>query len=385
MMRRLLLLPIFLFCLFGAAAFAAAAGDNASPQTRLDSIKAERARLAEVRQQLDRQLGELGRELHTLDTALAEASAARQQVADQVKDANDRLQKLERERQQLQLKVAELRGRLLDEAVAAWEHTQRSSPWMALLSGVSMSDIPNRSYMLGQVMQSQENDRLAYQQSVKQLAATEASLADQRDALTKLLAEKQRAEKQVASRVDDKRQMADRVKRDASLKAKRDAELASEEAALKKLLEDLRGGLLVTDREPASEHVRQQKGKLHWPLNGRIVASFGSHESPSRPPLNGVKIAPAGKSREVHAIAPGQVRYADWFGGYGLMMIVDHGDGVLSVYAHNDVLYKHLGDWVDAGDKLAEAGSTGWVSDVALYFEVRDAGKPVDPARWCRK
>jgi len=239
--------------------------------------------------------------------------------------------------------------------------------------------------MLGQVMQSQESDRLAYQQSVKQLVKTEAELADQRDALTRLLAQKQQAENLVASRVEAKRRMANHVKRDVRLKVKRDAQLASEEVALKKLLEDLRGGLLVTDREPAAEHVRQQKGRLHWPLKGRIIARFGSHEAPSRPALNGVKIAPAGKSRTVHAIAPGQVRYADWFGGYGLMMIVDHGDGVLSVYAHNDVLYKHLGDWVDAGDRLAEAGSTGWVSDVALYFEVRDAGKPVDPARWCRK
>jgi septal ring factor EnvC (AmiA/AmiB activator) len=56
----------------------------------------------------------------------------------------------------------------------------------------------------------------------------------------------------------------------------------------------------------------------------------------------------------------------------------------MSIYAHNDVLYKHLGDWVEPGDVLAEAGSTGWTDKVRLYFELRDRGRPVNPARWCR-
>ncbi len=92
-----------------------------------------------------------------------------------------------------------------------------------------------------------------------------------------------------------------------------------------------------------------------------------------------------GKGRQVKAIGSGQVRYSDWFGGYGLMMIVDHGDGLISVYAHNDALYLQMGEWVEEGEALAEAGSTGWIEDVRLYFEVRDKGKPVNPADWCRK
>jgi len=79
------------------------------------------------------------------------------------------------------------------------------------------------------------------------------------------------------------------------------------------------------------------------------------------------------------------VRYADWFGGYGLMMIVDHGDGLISVYAHNDALYWQMGDWVEAGERIAEAGSTGWIEGVRLYFELREKGKPVNPKKWCRR
>jgi len=67
------------------------------------------------------------------------------------------------------------------------------------------------------------------------------------------------------------------------------------------------------------------------------------------------------------------------------MMIVDYGRGIMAVYAHNDALHQQVGDWVEKGDILAEAGSTGWVDDVRLYFEIRDQGKPVNPARWCKK
>lgn len=384
MMRRLLV-PLLLPLLLLTGSGSTVANDAVSAQARLEAVKAERVRLAQVRKKLEQKLGALGRELQKLDQALAEASEASQKVAAQVQDADARLKNLERERQSLQHKVDDLRRQLLDEAAAAWENNGRTSPWMAVLSGVSMSEIPHRAYMLGQVMHSQDRDRSAYLQSVKDLASVEAKVASQRDALSKLLAEKQRAEKKVVGRVNAKRQMLARVRHDARLKASRDAQLAREEQNLRQLLEQLRGGLLATDQAPSAEHVRKLKGRLQWPLRGRIVARFGSQESPSRPRLNGVKIAPVGKSHTVQAIAAGQVRYADWFGGYGLMMIVDHGDGVLSVYAHNDVLYKHLGDWVDAGEKLAEAGSTGWISDVALYFEVRDGGKPVNPTKWCRK
>jgi len=379
--------PLFtlLALLFMVAVPSVAGSAPASTQAKLEAVQAERVRLADVRKKLEQQLGALGQELQKLDEALAEASQASREAAAKVRDADERMRDLDRERRQLQAKVEQLRKRLLDEAVAGWENTARTSPWMALLTGVPMSDIPHRSYMLGRIMQSQENDRRAYEGSVKELAVVEAEVARQRDVLNRSLMERQAAEKKVADRVNAKRQLASRVKRDANLQARREAQLAREEKALKRLLEDMRGGLLATDQEMSAQQVRKQKGRLTWPLRGRIVASFGSQEAPGRPKLNGVKIAPAGKKREVHAVAAGQVRYADWFGGYGLMMIVDHGDGVLSVYAHNDVLYKHLGDWVDVGDRLGEAGSTGWVSDVALYFEVRDGGKPVDPARWCRK
>jgi len=126
---------------------------------------------------------------------------------------------------------------------------------------------------------------------------------------------------------------------------------------------------------------------LHWPLKGKIVARFGSRSNAQAAKLQGVQMMPASAKkvdRQVKVMADGQVRYADWFGGFGLMMVVEYGHGIIGVYAHNDALYKQVGDWVEAGDVVAEAGSTGWVEKTRLYFELRDKGRPVNPARWCR-
>jgi len=178
------------------------------------------------------------------------------------------------------------------------------------------------------------------------------------------------------------------VRQDARLKKQRDNQLARQEIALKKLLQGLGSTLVASEKSMNQDDwkpMRKQKGRLAWPLKGRVVANFHSRPAPGRPRLSGVQLAPRKRGGQVKAIAAGQVRYADWFGGYGLMMIVDHGDGLMTVYAHNDALYKQIGDWVAAGDALADAGSTGWVRDTRLYFEVRDAGKPVNPRKWCRK
>jgi murein hydrolase activator len=87
----------------------------------------------------------------------------------------------------------------------------------------------------------------------------------------------------------------------------------------------------------------------------------------------------------VRAIAHGRVAFSDWLKGYGLIVIVDHGDGWMSLYAHNDALFKDAGDWVRAGEPVAGVGSSGGQGRAALYFELRQNGRPVDPRSWLQK
>jgi len=361
------------------------AGSEQDARGRLEQIKQERSKLAKIRRQLERQLGSLGQELRELDKKLVGARQEYRQAAAKVRQTDRKLTALEQKRRQLRQQMAMLRERMLDEAAAAYQHSGRTAGWLAVLAGVSVQEIPHRRYMLNSVMTSQAMDRQAFEQAVAELAAVEAGLRQERQALEDFRRRKKQAEKEIAARYRQKQDMARRVERDMALKKQRDAQLAKQEKALQRLMDGLGEDLLAMDKAPGWKSIRRQKGRLAWPLRGKVVARFGSRPAADQPRLSGVRLAPRGNTRQVKAIAGGQVRYADWFGGYGLMMIVDHGDGIISVYAHNDALYKELGDWVEEGEVLADAGSTGWISDVRLYFEVRDEGRPVNPEHWCRK
>lgn len=124
------------------------------------------------------------------------------------------------------------------------------------------------------------------------------------------------------------------------------------------------------------------KGQLPWPVKGRLAQKFGSPRSESL--WDGVLID-AREGAEIHAVTRGEVVYAEWLRGYGLLTIIDHGKGYMSLYAFNQSLYKRVGEWVEAGEIIASVGQSGGRSQPGLYFGIRKQGKPVDPLEWCRK
>ena len=159
--------------------------------------------------------------------------------------------------------------------------------------------------------------------------------------------------------------------------------LVRDESDLRGLLERLRDAIADIPKVLAgAEPLSALRGRMAWPVDGRIVAGFGSTGSNGRASTGVLIGATAGS--EVHAVGHGRVAYADWLKGYGLLAIVDHGDGYLSLYAHNESLLRDVGDWVDAGDALATVGASGGSGDPALYFELRQAGRPLDPAGWLK-
>jgi len=363
---------------------------SAAPNRKaeLAQIQQEKQKLAKIRKQLEFRLGALGQELHKLDAALVSARTARREVDASINDTDKRLSQLRQSRKELNSDIKKMEEQMIQQAMVAYQKANRKPGWLDAFAGVSVSEIPHRKKMLQFAMLSQQKDRQRWQKKVGELAEVEKEEVVKRKELAELQKERARHEREVAIRVDKKRSMVNRVRKDVGLNKEKEKQLAEQEKALKRLLEGLSAGLLGSDKAAHPKSVRKQKGRLSWPLRGKIMASFGSRPVPGRPKLTGVQLVPTSKKekgREVKAIAAGQVRYADWFGGYGLMMIVDHGDGLISVYAHNDALYWQMGDWVEAGERLAVAGSTGWIEDIRLYFELRDSGKPVNPKKWCRR
>ncbi|MDQ3206845.1 MAG: peptidoglycan DD-metalloendopeptidase family protein, partial [Pseudomonadota bacterium] len=126
-----------------------------------------------------------------------------------------------------------------------------------------------------------------------------------------------------------------------------------------------------------------QVGGLGWPLTGALVTGYGG-KLPDGRSSDGLLIG-AGAGAPVKAVADGQVAYAEWMTGYGLLLIVDHGNGYMSLYAHNDALLKDPGDAVKRGDPVATVGSSGGHGRAALYFELRRNGQPVNPNVWLKK
>lgn len=126
------------------------------------------------------------------------------------------------------------------------------------------------------------------------------------------------------------------------------------------------------------------KGKLEWPVRGKVSQKFGSPRGDSSLRWQGVKIQ-ANEGSQIQSIHHGRVVFADWFKGSGLLVIIDHGDGYMSLYAHNQSIFKETGDWVNAGEVIATVGNSGGQTNASLYFEIRHNGRPTNPSRWCKR
>ncbi|MEI6542552.1 MAG: peptidoglycan DD-metalloendopeptidase family protein [Methylococcales bacterium] len=175
------------------------------------------------------------------------------------------------------------------------------------------------------------------------------------------------------------------------------SELQESENSLRHLVSSLPGaekeGSLIgnkavtTTTEKQSEFVKNVdfsslKGKLSWPVTGQLSHKFGSARTVVT--WDGVLID-ANEGVEVKAVTRGTVVFAEWLRGYGLMIILDHGQGYKTLYAFNQSLYKKTGDSVEAGEVIASVGQSGGRSKAGLYFGIRSKGVPVDPLEWCRR
>ena len=164
------------------------------------------------------------------------------------------------------------------------------------------------------------------------------------------------------------------------------ASLESNEKQLRGVIEKLRVALADIPVIDQGRGFSKSKGELYWPVVGKPSNKFGQKRNSAQSKLNwqGVFI-PSNEGNNVRSIYHGRVAFAEWMRGLGLLIIVDHGDGFMSLYGHNQSLFKQVGEWVDAGERIANVGSSGGSNKSGLYFEIRQGGDPVNPAKWCAK
>lgn len=153
---------------------------------------------------------------------------------------------------------------------------------------------------------------------------------------------------------------------------------------LQKLITEVATLLDNSIRKEDARPIRSLKGKLPRPSKGRVIKAFGNHNAQARSRWQGWLIK-GHEGSAITAVHHGRIVFSDWLRGFGLLLIVDHGDGYLSLYARNQSLLKSVGDWVYQGENIATLGSSGGFKEASLYFEIRHKGKPQDPAAWLKR
>ena len=223
--------------------------------------------------------------------------------------------------------------------------------------------VESRAQRLAQLAKDAERETTRLAELAAQQEATRAQLMAAKQERTLVLANLERT---IASREDDLEVL------------QRDAE------NLRLLVQHLRQRAEIrAELEVQREPFELRRGHLPWPLlEGRLRASFGSSKEGSELSLDGVLLA-ANEGEEVRAVYDGRVVYADWLRGFGMLLVIDHGDGYMSLYGHNETLLKEVGEWVAAGEVIALSGNSGGRDEPVLYFAIRRNGEPLDPATWC--
>ncbi len=158
------------------------------------------------------------------------------------------------------------------------------------------------------------------------------------------------------------------------------AALKAEEDALVELVAQLQE-VLAAFPVQSQERFTNLKGKLAWPLRGRLLRDYGAMKASGGVAATGVLLG-AQAGAPVRALYHGRVVFGDWLPGLGLLLVVDHGQGYMSLYGHNEALLKEAGDWVTPGEVIAQVGDSGGQTQPSLYFEIRRDGVPENPHRW---
>lgn len=378
-MRSLPLAASLLLLLLGAAM-----AQDSNPAKAEAELKAVRAQIDKVKAEMERDAGRRDKLAREIEESEKSVSAARGE-----------LDKLRRERAEHAARRAELAGLRRAEENALTRDREALAGQIRAAHMIGQEE--PLKLLLSQRDPAQAGRVLTYYQyfgraraqqiaaingHITELNSLDADLAQEEQRLT-ALEELQRGEVAKLQSARDRRGRAlASLEAESKNRAKELDRLKDQQGGLEKLVRELRRALERIEKFPtdSKDAFAKLRGKLAWPVSGKLLASFGQVRA------GGVKwdgmLVSGAQGTPVRAVYHGRVVYADWLSGLGLLTIIDHGDGYLSLYGHNERLYKEVGEKVTAGDTIATVGDSGGRQTPALYFEIRKAGRPVDPRPW---
>jgi septal ring factor EnvC (AmiA/AmiB activator) len=377
-MRRFLSIGL-IFALAGAVV-----ADEPTPAKAEADLKAVRSQIDQVRAAMERDAGKRDQLTREIEDSEKSVSTARVE-----------LEKLRRERAARTARRADLAGQRRAEEtelandrealagqIRAAHMIGPQEPLKLLLSQRDPGQTGRMLAYYGYFGRARASQIAAIDAHLAELATLDAALAVEEERLSVLEREQQDGLSKLQLARDRRGRVLVSLEAESKNRARELERLKDQQGGLEKLVRELRRALERLDKFPtdSKDAFAKLRGKLAWPVDGKLVASFGQTRA------GGVKwdgvLLTGTQGTPVHAIYHGRVVYADWLSGLGLLTIIDHGDGYLSLYGHNERLYKEVGERVTAGDTIATLGDSGGRPRPELYFEIRKAGKPVDPRPW---
>jgi len=341
-------------------------------QARLASQESERDTLQDALREAEVKIGELDRELGALNQerrALKQELTALDAEGEQLRDA-------QRQRANtIDVSIQELWVLQQGGGFRVWlgdqnpEDVARNLAYFQTLIEAQQQTIAE--YELGLEAVEQNRSRIAQAQTALReqataAAATKATLTDQR-------ATRQSTLTLISQRVQDDQQRLSALERD--------------QARLNALLDELEALAAASSPVVAPPEAQlpfaDTQGALSMPMAGKLTNQYGARRNADIRWRGWLITADEGEP--VRAVHGGDIIYADWLRGQGLLIVIDHGEGWLSLYAQNHSLLRGVGDRVSAGDIIAKAGASGGSETSGLYFEIRHRGEPVDPSEWIRR
>jgi septal ring factor EnvC (AmiA/AmiB activator) len=380
-------------------------------QRKLERIKRELADVAAERRRIEGQRGAASTQLRAVDEQLGHSGRVLSETESRLVRQQASLAQLQQRRDALQSTLGARRAELATLLRAAYT-VGTAAPLKLMLAQDRVADA-NRVLTWHRYLQRERVQRIAeLTAQLRELDTLEQQIVQQRSALD---AARQQQREQLAQLQRDRSTRAQTV---AQLEQRyrdrrsREQALGSDAKSLERLLAQLRAAAArEAERRAAAARAARtaskpgskpgssgkprpvapvianaapiQVGGLGWPLSGTLLAGYGG-TLPDGGSSSGLLIG-ANAGATVKAVANGKVVFADWMNGYGLILIIDHGNGYMSLYAHNEALLRDAGDDVKRGDPIASVGNSGNQSRPGLYFELRRNGQPVNPGTWLQQ
>lgn len=350
-------------------------------QKRLSESEESRASAADALKNSERAISETNRKLYQLNGRRQAANSSLSRLQAQAREVEA---DIEREQRSL--------GQLLYRQYLGGQ----SDAIKLVLNREDPNEIARQLHYLGYISRARgeliaslrENlsqlDRLTGETRRKsaELRALQDEESRQKQRLEKEQAERQRVYAEVSSDIQKSRKQLSTLKKDEERLTALMERLAREAAArAKKKPPKSLANKVLPDADAGTGEFRKLKGRLRLPVIGELTNRFGSRRQDSGLSWKGLFIS-AKSGREVKAVASGKIVYADWLRGFGNLLILDHGDGYMSLYGNNESLLKQAGEDASAGDTIASVGVSGGNPESGLYFELRYQGKPFDPLPW---